>query len=145
MMNWLTLMSHYLFVLLSDVLLTTIQFKEEEKIFMYIFYNHAVEFSKNQPLGQFFHKVAMSVCLYIFLSVCPLYMLTFLRPLIGPQVTTILWLQQTARLSCWSSMVKGIWPVPTNKWFNSAYLENKFLISGKKYSNTFWLDETFSC
>ena len=36
-------------------------------------------FSKNRPIGRFFHKVAMSVCL----SVCPLFMLFFLRPFIG--------------------------------------------------------------
>ena len=27
------------------------------------------------------------------------------------------------RLSCWSSMFNGIWPVSTNKRFNSAYLQ----------------------
>ena len=56
---------------------------------------------------------------------------------------TVLWSQQTVRLSCWSSMFNGIRPEPTNKPFNSAYLQIKFLICRKIHSNTFWLDETF--
>ena len=43
----------------------------------------AIKLSKNQPLGRFFHREAMSVCL----SVCPLPMQFFSRPLIGPQIT----------------------------------------------------------
>ena len=45
--------------------------------------------SKNRPLGQFFLVVAMSVYIYlsIYISVCPLPMQFFSRPLIGPQVT----------------------------------------------------------
>ena len=35
------------------------------------------------------------------------------------------------RLSCWSSMFNEIWPEPTNKRFNSAYLKIKYLISKK--------------
>ena len=31
-------------------------------------------FSKNWPVGQFFHRVAMSVYIYICLSVCPLFL-----------------------------------------------------------------------
>ena len=54
---------------------------------------------------------------------------------------TALWPQQTVRSSCWSSMFNVIRPEPTNKQFNSAYLKIKYLI----HSNTFWLDETFSC
>ena len=42
------------------------------------------------------------------------------------QCTTV-WLQQTVRLFCWSSMFIGIWPKPTNKWFISAYLKIKYL------------------
>ena len=44
-------------------------------------------FSKNRPLGRLFVVVAMSVYLYIYISICPLFMSTFLRPLIGAQVT----------------------------------------------------------
>jgi hypothetical protein len=36
---------------------------------------------------------------------------------------TTVWLQQTVRSSCWSSMFNGIRPKPTNKRFNSAYLQ----------------------
>ena len=47
--------------------------------------------------------------------------------------------------SCWSLMLNGIRPEPTRKRFNSAYLQNNFLIYRKKiHSNTFWLDKTFS-
>ena len=56
---------------------------------------------------------------------------------------TVLWPQQTVRSSCWSSMFNGIRPEPTNKRFNSAYLQIKFLICRKIHSNTFWLDKTF--
>ena len=41
--------------------------------------------------------------------------------------------------------INGIRPEPTNKRFNSAYLEIKYLISRKIHSFTFWLDKTFSC
>ena len=37
--------------------------------------------------------------------------------------TTTVWLQQTMRSSCWSSMFNGIRPEPTYKRFNSAYLQ----------------------
>ena len=40
-------------------------------------------------------------------------------------------------------MFNEIWPKPTNKRFNSAYLHIKYLISRKIHSNTFWLDKTF--
>ena len=40
-------------------------------------------------------------------------------------------------------MFNGIWSEPTNKRFNSAYLQIKYLISRKIHSNTFWLDKTF--
>ena len=40
-------------------------------------------------------------------------------------------------------MFNGIWPEPTNKRFNSAYLQIKYLIFRKIHSNTFWLDKTF--
>ena len=33
-------------------------------------------------------------------------------------------------------MFNGIWPKPTNKLFNSAYLQIKYLISRKIHSNT---------
>ena len=36
---------------------------------------------------------------------------------------TTVWLRQTVRSSCLSSMFNGIWPEPTNKRFNSAYLQ----------------------
>ena len=55
--------------------------------------------------------------------------------------TTILWAQQTVRSSCWSSMINVIRPVSTNKRFNSAYLQIKYL--RKIHSNTFWLDKIF--
>ena len=58
---------------------------------------------------------------------------------------TILWLHQTMRPSCSSSMFNGIRLEPTNKRFNSAYLHSKYLISRKIQSNALWLDETFSC
>ena len=45
--------------------------------------------------------------------------------------------------SCFSSMFNGIWPEPTNKRFNSAYLQIKYLIFRKIQSNTFLLDKTF--
>ena len=51
--------------------------------------------------------------------------------------TTILWAQQTVRSSCWSSMYNGIRPEPTDKRFNSAYLEIKYLILRKIHSTTF--------
>jgi hypothetical protein len=38
-------------------------------------------------------------------------------------------------------MFNGIRPQPTNKWFNSAHLQNKFLICRKTPSNTFGLDK----
>ena len=40
-------------------------------------------------------------------------------------------------------MFNGIRPKHTNKQFNSAYLQIKFLISRKIHSHTFWLDKTF--
>ena len=40
-------------------------------------------------------------------------------------------------------MFNGIWPKPTNKRFNSAYLQIKYLISNKIHTNTFRLDKTF--
>ena len=52
-------------------------------------------------------------------------------------VDTILWLQQAVRSSCSSSMFNGIRLEPTNKRFNSAYLQNKYLICRKIHSNTF--------
>ena len=36
-----------------------------------------------------------------------------------------------------------IGPVPTNKWFKSAYLQIKYLIPRKIHSNTFWLEKLF--
>ena len=42
-------------------------------------------FSKNRPLGGFFHRVAMSVCLRF--SLCVPSPCNFFRPLIDPQVT----------------------------------------------------------
>ena len=39
---------------------------------------------KESALGRFFHKVAMSVCVFVCGS---LFMLFFSRPLIGPQIT----------------------------------------------------------
>ena len=42
-------------------------------------------------------------------------------------------------------MFNGIWPERTNKRFNSAYLQYKFLICRKIPSNTFWLYKTCSC
>ena len=56
---------------------------------------------------------------------------------------TMLWPQQTVQSSCWSSMLNGIRPEPTHKRFNSAYLQNKFPICRKIYSNYFSLDKTF--
>ena len=44
---------------------------------------------------------------------------------------TSVWPQQTVRSSCWSSMFNGIRPEPTNKRFNLAYLQIKYLISRK--------------
>ena len=66
------------------------------------------------------------------------------QPGSSPLATTV-WLQQTVRSSCWSSMFNGIWPEPTNKPFNSAYLQIKYLILRKIHSNTIWLDKTLSC
>ena len=43
-------------------------------------------FSKNRPLGRFFLRVAMSVYI-LYISVCPLSLSFFSRPLIGPQIT----------------------------------------------------------
>ena len=40
------------------------------------------------------------------------------------------------RSSCSSSMFKGIRLEPTNKQFNSAYLQIKYLISRKLHNNT---------
>ena len=54
-----------------------------------------------------------------------------------PFPLTLLWPQQTVWLSCWSSMFNGVRPEPTNKRFNSAYLQIKFLICRKTHSNTF--------
>ena len=42
-------------------------------------------------------------------------------------VATILWPRQTVRSSCWSPMFNGIRPEPTNKRFNSEYLQIIFL------------------
>ena len=36
------------------------------------------EFSNSRHLGRFFHRVAMSVCLFIYIYICPLFMLFFL-------------------------------------------------------------------
>ena len=58
---------------------------------------------------------------------------------------TILWLQQTVRSSCSSSMFNGIRLEPTNKRFNLPYLQIKYLISRKIHSDTFWPDKTFFC
>ena len=46
---------------------------------------------------------------------------------------TIVWPQQTVQLSCWSSMFNGIRPEATCKRFNSAYLQNEFLICRKNF------------
>ena len=40
-------------------------------------------------------------------------------------------------------MCNGIWPKPTNKRFNLAYHQIKYLIFRNIHSNTFWLDKTF--
>ena len=56
---------------------------------------------------------------------------------------TSVWPQQAVWSSCWSSMFNGIRPVPTNKRFNSAYLQIKYLICRKIHSNTVRLDKTF--
>ena len=63
----------------------------------------------------------------------------------GQAPSTTVWLQQTVRSSCWSLMFNGIWPDPTNKRFNSAYLQIKYLIFRKIQSNTLLLDKTFLC
>ena len=55
---------------------------------------------------------------------------------LGNPCTTV-WLQQTVRSSCWSSMLNGAWPEPTNKRFISAYLQIKYLIFRNIHSNTF--------
>ena len=60
-------------------------------------------------------------------------------------LATILWPQQTVRSSCWSWMFNVIRPEPTDKRFNSAYLQIKFLFSRKFHSNTFWLHKIFFC
>ena len=60
-----------------------------------------------------------------------------------PIEAPILWLQETVQSSCWSSMFNGIWPVPTKKQFNSAYFQNKVLISRKIHRNIFWLEILF--
>ena len=45
-------------------------------------------FFKESALGRFFHRVAMSVYVCMYLSLClSLFMYFFSRPLIGPQVT----------------------------------------------------------
>ena len=44
---------------------------------------------------------------------------------------TILWLQQTVRLSCSSSMYNGIKLEPPKKRFNSAYLQIKYFFVEK--------------
>ena len=58
---------------------------------------------------------------------------------------TSVWPQQTVRPSCLSSMINEIRLEPTNKRFNSGYLQIKYPICRKIHSNTFGLDETFSC
>ena len=50
--------------------------------FIYIY-----TFIKESGLGRFFHRVAMSVCDFGNLFVCPFPMQLFSRPLIGPQAT----------------------------------------------------------
>ena len=49
-------------------------------------------------------------------------------------IKTTVWLQHTVRSSCWSSMFNGIWPKPTNKRFNSAYLQIKYLFFLEKFT-----------
>ena len=56
---------------------------------------------------------------------------------------TILRLQQTGQSSCSRSMFNGIRQEPTNKRFNSAYLQIKYPISRKIHINTFWLEKLF--
>ena len=47
---------------------------------------------------------------------------------------TSVWPQQTVRSSCLSSMSNEIRPEPTNKRFNSAYLQIKYLIFVEKFT-----------
>ena len=49
----------------------------------YIYIGFNIKSFKESALGRFFHRVAMSVSL----SICPLPMRFFCRPLIGSQVT----------------------------------------------------------
>ena len=58
---------------------------------------------------------------------------------------TFVWVQQTVRSSYWSCHRKGISLEPTNKRFNSAYLQNEFVISRIFLSDTFGLSATFTC
>ena len=82
--------------------------------------------------------------IFCFVAQFPFKSLLYLAVTWWIRVTSV-WPQQTVRLSCWSSMFNGIRPEPTNKRFNSAYLQIWYLISRKIHSITFWLDKTFSC
>ena len=57
-------------------------------------FSHWIHFSKNVPLSQFFHRVAMSIYIYVCINVIffkashwPSGYMIRTRPLIGPQVT----------------------------------------------------------
>ena len=55
---------------------------------------------------------------------------------------TIVWPQQTVRSSCWSSHRMGISLQPTHKRFNSAYLQNEFVIR-RKFKWYLWTIRNF--
>ena len=60
-------------------------------------------------------------------------------------VYTFVWVQQTVKSSYWSCHRKRISLEPRNKRFNSAYLQNEFVISRIFLSDTFGLFATFTC
>ena len=57
-------------------------------------------------------------------QILPLIPLSKLSPSRHITQVTFVWLQQTVRSSCWSSHRMGISLEPTNKRFNSAYLQS---------------------
>ena len=50
-----------------------------------------IYFHRIGPLGQFGLVVKMTVCVYVYIFICPLPMQLFTRPLIGPRITWSVW------------------------------------------------------
>ena len=85
--------------------------------------------SKSQMISKLRHFIGSKVTAILLNA--------WILPICGAASGTVLWPQQTVRSSCWSSMFNGIRPEPTNKRFNSAHLQIKFLVCRKIHSNTF--------